>query len=61
MQANDTNFQHFSSVNVPISNYSLHPALIPYTETFLPVTVDLLGTSKSGIFSVKVVATFTVA
>jgi len=34
MHANDTNFQHFSFVNAPISNCSLDPTLMPHTEIF---------------------------
>jgi len=33
-QATETNFQHFSFVNAPIFNCSLHPTLIPHTEIF---------------------------
>jgi hypothetical protein len=62
MHANDTNFQHFSFVNAPISNCSLHPTLMPHTEIFfLPVIVDLVGTyTYQAFFSGKLVATFTV-
>jgi len=33
-QATETNFQHFSFVNAPIFNCSLHPTLIPHIEIF---------------------------